>query len=513
MKPNLQVIVSNSGFRTFLLACIVFLTIPISSYSQGENWRKITEMPNPRYGAGSCILDGKIYVIGGMYSTESSPGSPAYHPVDMVNSFDPETGVWDTLAPLKAPRVYLQAVEVEGKIYAMGGAIGEFEASTAMVEVYDIGNDRWESIDDMPVKRFIFGACVLEDQIYVMGGIESFNQKNPLKSMHKYDPATGTWDACANLSRGTSGLTATSFNGIIYAITGGVHGTYGEGIVEAYDPAEDVWIRKASMSGGRFLPACGVVNERIYVNGGLDRTYPPNQSSTEIYNPSTDTWIMAASEDFLPIKISDHSIVTLDKKVYVFGGSLEGPIHWAEPDVFEFDFPVVRSRSESMLTSNDTLEAEFYEDGTLYIVPEGTLANKDSIFESEIKSLDGVANQFISIQLDNVPEGSYEIFGIASDGRLDSGSSRFQVVPVGMDQGSVLQVQIFPNPANDLITLQTNQSGRYTYNITSVNGQMIRNGAFTSASHQIDLSNLEEGIYFITIRSRDLFITKKIIKR
>jgi N-acetylneuraminic acid mutarotase len=414
--------------QIFIFLCAIFICPFKTAYTQGENWRKITEMPNPRYGTGSCVLNGKIYVTGGMYSTESSPGTAEYHSVAMVNSFDPETGVWDTLAPLEAPRCYHQAVALNGKIFALGGARSVFEESTATVEVYDVENNIWEYITDIPDNKFVFGACVLEDQIYVMGGIKSFaTRNNPLKSVHKFDPATETWETCADMPTSRSFLTADTISGRIYAIGGGIHKIYEEGIVEAYDPAGDTWVRKANMSDARNYPCSGIVHDRIFVTGGIDRTSPPYQSKTEIYNPFTDNWIIALREDFLPVGISDLSCVTLDKKMYVFGGCLEGPIHWAVPDFLEFDFPVVRSRSDSQLSQNDSLLVEFYEDGIFYIVPEGTPVNKDSILEYQLGERHGEANQMMTIKLDTVPLGSYEIFGIALDGRLDRGSSRFKV--------------------------------------------------------------------------------------
>lgn len=399
-----------------------------TAYAQGENWRKITEMPNPRYGTGSCVLNGKIYVTGGMYSTESSPGKADFHSVAMVNSFDPETGEWDTLAPLNATRCYHQAKVVNGKIYVMGGARSVYEESTATVEVYDAENNTWEYIKEIPENRFCFGACVLEDQIYVIGGVKSYATRNdPLSSVHKFDPYTGTWESCRDMSVPRSFLTADTINGKIYAIGGGIHKIYQEGTVEAYDPAGDTWVSKTSMSDARNYPCSGIVNDRIYVTGGIDRTYPPYQSKTEIYNPYTDDWITAPREDFLPVGISDLSCVTMNKKMYVFGGCQEAPLYRAVPDFLEFDFPVIRSRSDSQLFQNDSLLVEFYEDGNLFIVPEGTPADKDSIFTHQLGVQQGVADQMLTIRLDTIPPGSYEIFGIALDGRLDRGSSRIKI--------------------------------------------------------------------------------------
>jgi len=83
----------------------------------------------------------------------------------------------------------------------------------------------------------------------------------------------------------------------------------------------------------------------------------------------------------------------------------------------------------------------------------------------------------------------------------------------GRSASGVERFVVHPNPANDLITIQTNQHGRYAYMITHVNGQLVQNGAFTGSSLQVDLSTLQEGIYFVTTRSRDFIITQKVIKR
>ena len=497
-----------------VLVCLLFLITAMSGNAQGENWRKITEMPNPRYAAGTCVLDGKIYVIGGTYTTKQSAEHADYHYVAMVNTFDPETGVWDTLAPLETPRCYIQAVVVDRKIYAIGGTEDIYGESSAKIEVFDVDNKRWDRLDDMPAKRCLLGACVLNDQIYVAGGIKSFaTLGNPLKSMDKFDPVTGLWESCAAMPRGTSGFTTVSYGGLIYAIGGGVFGSDREGFVEAYDPDEDSWTRKSSLSGGRLLHGACLANGMFYVAGGMDRTYPPNLASTEVFNQTTDTWFPAQEEDFLPIKLSDLSMLTLDKKIYAFGGCLEGPIHWVVPDFIELDFPVVRVRNGPELSQNDSLLLEFYEEGTLYIVPEGTPAIKDSILESQLEKYEGEAHQMITIPLANLPKGNYEVFGIASDDRLDHGSSPFQLDFVeGIDQLKSRMVSISPNPFNNLITIQTSLPGEYTIEIYNVNGQLIRESTFTGSSHQVDLSNLSRGIYITKVSSGDFTTTQKLIK-
>ena len=72
--------------------------------------------------------------------------------------------------------------------------------------------------------------------------------------------------------------------------------------------------------------------------------------------------------------------------------------------------------------------------------------------------------------------------------------------------------KIYPNPANDLITIETKISGPYSIELNSVNGQLIYNSITEGTTHQIDFSSFQKGVYLITIRSEDFVTTRKIIK-
>jgi Leucine-rich repeat (LRR) protein/C1A family cysteine protease len=73
-------------------------------------------------------------------------------------------------------------------------------------------------------------------------------------------------------------------------------------------------------------------------------------------------------------------------------------------------------------------------------------------------------------------------------------------------------ISIYPNPVNDLLTIETDTPGLHTIEISYLNGHPLYNGILEGSSHQIDLSSLKNGLYLITVRSRDLVITDKIVK-
>ncbi len=72
--------------------------------------------------------------------------------------------------------------------------------------------------------------------------------------------------------------------------------------------------------------------------------------------------------------------------------------------------------------------------------------------------------------------------------------------------------KIYPNPANDLISIETKILGPYSIELNAVNGQLLFSTRIQEPIHQIDISSFQKGIYFITIKSEDYTRIEKIVK-
>jgi len=83
---------------------------------------------------------------------------------------------------------------------------------------------------------------------------------------------------------------------------------------------------------------------------------------------------------------------------------------------------------------------------------------------------------------------------------------------VGINDSDDSGFLIYPNPAHTLLHLETNYPAPIIIEITSINGQMMVEQKVEGCYHQLDLSPLRSGIYFITIRSMDFVTTRKIVK-
>ena len=76
-------------------------------------------------------------------------------------------GVWIEKAPMPTNRHDLQAIAVEGEIYAISGA---GDHTVHVVEIYDVASDTWRPGPPIPTQRGWFGAARVGDEIYACGG-------------------------------------------------------------------------------------------------------------------------------------------------------------------------------------------------------------------------------------------------------------------------------------------------------------------------------------------------------
>jgi len=251
-----------------------------------DKWAKKKLMPLLSHHVAFTEYRGKIYAFGGF--VPQPPGPLAWVPVDNAWEYDPAADSWKALASMPTRRGSPVAAVAGDKIYVIGGATtppGSKETavnparphvSLGTVEEYDPPTNSWRQRNSMPTPRNHATAGVVNGKIYVIGGrvgnaFITAGSSN-VDTVEEYDPATDTWgSARAKTPSARSAMASGVYGGRIY-VTGGegqnAQMMYTFRALEAYDPASNSWTILPSMPVSRHGLAGAVVGNRLHMVSG-----------------------------------------------------------------------------------------------------------------------------------------------------------------------------------------------------------------------------------------------------
>lgn len=147
-----------------------------------DTWTRKADMPTPRDGLSTSVVNGEIYAIGG-----KSAVVPVWDALSTVEVYNPATDKWTKKADMPTARTYLSTCVVNEKIYAIGGAL-VFETAFSTVEIYDSATDKWTKGSDMPTARKFLSASEVGGKIYAIGGSTVVDVRVPLPTVEEYTP-------------------------------------------------------------------------------------------------------------------------------------------------------------------------------------------------------------------------------------------------------------------------------------------------------------------------------------
>ncbi|MBN1820763.1 MAG: prolyl oligopeptidase family serine peptidase [Prolixibacteraceae bacterium] len=271
------------------------------------SWDYKTSMPTARCFLGACVLNGKIYAIGG--------ATNALTMTSAVEMYDPLTDTWTQKADMPMALCYPNVCALNDKIYVFGGNTAMFSGMVTFSFVYDPDSDKWSQIED---SAHPFGdpcIAVCDGRVYLIGGGKQ--GMVPVSDVTMYDPSTKTWTKKADLPTPRSMLTACVLNKKIY-VFGGTNEKWTSVFfpnAEEYDPVEDKWNIKKEMPLGRWSPGACTLNNRIYVTGGHNGVAASDR--VDILNPETNEWTLGTPMQQVR---QGHETFVVDGKIYVLGG-------------------------------------------------------------------------------------------------------------------------------------------------------------------------------------------------
>ncbi len=283
-------------------------------------WMEKAKIPTERINSSICVVNNKIYIIGGYDSSGL---------ISKVEEYNPTTDTWTRKANMLTPRAGLSTCTVNGKIYAIGGEnlVGD---AILTVEEYNPVTDKWTKKADTIVSGTDLSTCVVNGKIYVigLGGIQPAIGRGQVM-IAEYVPNNDSWTRKADLPANMINSFVTAIDGKIYAIgesrnfiAGGANPQERNVlIVMQYDPIMDMWTQKADISTQQGSSCIAVVNGKIYVIGGSQNRIDPQEGNANIvmeYDPKTDIWTRKTD---MPTPRSNSSAAVVNGKIYVIGGS------------------------------------------------------------------------------------------------------------------------------------------------------------------------------------------------
>ncbi len=289
-------------------------------------WETKTPMPYGRAEFGICAIGNIIYIIGGCHTVT---GEFDYiYPGNVLNSvlaYDTLQDSYSFKTSMPTPRVGLGLCVVDDKIYAIGGArliwndccFYLYNASNVN-EVYDPKNDSWEILPPMITPRHHVGVAPIGDNIFVCGGNKGDDLWPPEDTVEVYSTSTKTWEISTSIPLKLTGFGIATINDKFLIIGGLGYPMNHVNYVFEYDPLNKQWNNMSSMLTFRYgLGAC-TINDKIFAIGGA------KDGVRTIF--SEKNYYLAENEEFTPVHLNISSkpilIITFPKENTKLSGSL-----------------------------------------------------------------------------------------------------------------------------------------------------------------------------------------------
>ena len=100
-----------------ILMLWILSVIKVLNLAADGAWEQKADMPTLRSGFTTCVVNGKIFAIGGYVD---GLGDLSLSTVEM---YDPKTDTWERKADMPTARTDPSTSVVDGKIYAIGGTV------------------------------------------------------------------------------------------------------------------------------------------------------------------------------------------------------------------------------------------------------------------------------------------------------------------------------------------------------------------------------------------------------
>ena len=169
----------------------------VYAYHPGsDSWSQAASLPRPVEWAGTAVLDGQLYVVGGCTSASPSPWCSFGPTLDTVYRYDPADNTWTRLADYPVIASQEACAGIDGQVVCAGGYQDAVNGLTATY-LYDPATNSWSKGADMPVDDFSMAYAGANGKLQIAGGFVRDNSAVTNQAW-QYDPVTNSWSTLPN---------------------------------------------------------------------------------------------------------------------------------------------------------------------------------------------------------------------------------------------------------------------------------------------------------------------------
>ncbi|KAM7206880.1 galactose oxidase [Naviculisporaceae sp. PSN 640] len=307
---------------------------------QVSAWKTLAPVPAGKIHEHSTVAINptQLMIIGGVLQSGGV--------IDSVYLYDIPTNAWKKLASLPVTINHANAAVVDGRVYVLGGMTGAAWAGNPKGWVYDPAvGDKWTAVESMPTSEARGSAVmgVYNKTIWLASG-KTKSGGESVTTVSAFDTVTGKWltsipakakNIPEGRDHGGGGVIGTKYYqiaGSLGAITNRKDTVF---VLDLEDLGKGWSTAKSRMPTPRRGFATGIVGSKFYTFGGEGNPDPASNGiykEVEVYDTATDSW-----EVLPPMVIPRHGsyAVAVNGSIYIpGGGTASGTPATAAFDVF-----------------------------------------------------------------------------------------------------------------------------------------------------------------------------------
>ncbi len=434
-----------------------------------------------------AVTDGKFNLD--LYGNVDQPKLSAFELVfkNQTSAQDSKAFDWQEQASSPTQKIEPQCIQVDDKLLLFSGFTNGFKIVNG-IEIYEPATNSWSAGTSMPLPVTHGATALINGEAWIIGGFFGDNPGKGTARVQIYNVSKNTWREGPALPKKRAAGAAVYYKGKLHFF-GGFYPdrqtNSGDHFVLDLSRVDQGWQNDTSMPNPRGHLSAALINGIIYAIGGQHGHDGKivDQNSVHAYNPVSKKW---TEKQALPYRRSHFEPGTFvyDDQIIIVGGRRGNDYFY------------------DRITAYDPVSNVWREIGKL---PAEIVGPSSKIFNGRLVVTNG---------------------GFKGDWHPTNRtwSTPFEITTPNLSveniETSLPFIKIYPNPVTNTLHLKFNENAEnmpMDIELTTLLGQSVRHDKIENANliteQLIDVGDLQDGIYFVTItqgKNRNSF---KIIKK